>query len=168
MVTHVLLEMTLLVTISWMKEPIGKAHWPGIPRSTRISAVPPYTFSLIAFSVPMSRRPPMRLTVLRQQLKERCTAASEQNLDMLDAKLEPVKWFLWHGNVFRALEVIEGVQWRLESLDEEVPASCKLAKKVAEFHGSIKANETFIPNYGDRHHDGEVISTAFTEARFTA
>ncbi|NTU85394.1 MAG: hypothetical protein HGA45_39585 [Chloroflexales bacterium] len=75
-----------------------------------------------------------------------------------------MKWFLWHGNVFRALEVIERVQWHLEDLDEEVPLSRKLAKKVAEFHGYIAANEAFIPNYGDRHHYGEVISTAFVES----
>jgi hypothetical protein len=106
----------------------------------------------------------MRLTVLRQQLKELCTAAPEQELETLDAKLERVKWFLWHGNVFRALQVVEGVQWQLEDLDEELPASRKLAKKVAEFYGYIKANEAFIPNYGDRHHYGEVISTAFVES----
>lgn len=106
----------------------------------------------------------MWLTVLRQQLKELCTAAPDQELDMLGTKLERVKWFLWHGNVFRALEEIEGVQWRLEDLDEELPASCKLAKNVAEFYGYIKANEAFIPNYGDRHHYGEVISTAFVES----
>lgn len=106
----------------------------------------------------------MRLTVLRQQLKELCTAAPDQELDTLDTRLERVKWFLWHGNVLRALEVIEEVQWRLEDLDEEVPASCKLAKKVAEFCGYIKANEAFIPNYSDRHQYGEVISTAFVES----
>jgi hypothetical protein len=61
----------------------------------------------------------MRLTVLRQQLKELCTAAPDQELKTLDAKLERVKWFLWHGNVLRALQVIEGVQWHLEDLDEE-------------------------------------------------
>jgi hypothetical protein len=106
----------------------------------------------------------MRLTVLRQLLKELCAVAPDQELDTLDARLERVKWFLWHGNVFRALEVIEGVQWHLEDLDEELPASCKLAKKVTEGDGYIKANEDFIPNYGDRHHYGEVISTAFVES----
>lgn len=106
----------------------------------------------------------MRLTVLRQQLKELCTAAPDHELDTLDTRLERVKWFLWHGNVVRALDVIEGVQWRLEDLDEEVPASCKLAKKVAEFSGYISANEPFIPNYGDRYRYGEVISTAFVES----
>ena len=77
----------------------------------------------------------MRLTVLRQQLKELITVAPDQDLEQLDDELERVKWYLWHGNVFRALQVLEGGQWELEDLDDEVRASGKLAKAVAEFHG---------------------------------
>jgi hypothetical protein len=106
----------------------------------------------------------MRITVLRQQLKELIAAAPEHDLAALDGELERVKWYLWHGNVFRALQVIEEVQWRLEDLDEEVRASRKLAKTVAEFHTYITANEGFIPNYGDRYRYGEIISTAFVES----
>jgi len=85
-------------------------------------------------------------------------------LAQLAGVLERVKWYLWHGNVFRALQVLEEILWQLEDLEEDVPASCKLTKSVAEFHGYITANEAFIPNYGDRHHYGEVISTAFVES----
>ncbi len=106
----------------------------------------------------------MRITVLRQQLKELVTVAPDHDLEQLDDELERVKWYLWHGNVFRALQVLEGVQWELEDLDDEVPASRKLARAVAEFHGYITANESFIPNYGDRYRYGEVISTAFVES----
>jgi len=106
----------------------------------------------------------MRITVLRQQLKELIAAAPDHDLEKLDDELERVKWYLWHGNVFRALQVLEGGQWELEDLDEEVRASRKLAKSVAEFHGYIRANESFIPNYGDRYRYGEVISTAFVES----
>jgi hypothetical protein len=106
----------------------------------------------------------MRITVLRQQLKELIAAAPDHDLERLDDELERVKWRLWHGNVFRGLQMIEGVQWQREELDEEAPASCKLTKKVAEFYGYITANEAFIPNYGDRHHDGEVISPALAES----
>jgi len=106
----------------------------------------------------------MRITVLRQQLKELITVAPDHDLEQLDDELERVKWYLWHGNVFRALQVLEGVQWELEDLDDEVRASRKLARAVAEFHGYITANESFIPNYGDRHRYGEVISTAFVES----
>jgi hypothetical protein len=106
----------------------------------------------------------MRITVLRHQLKELIAAAPDHDLAKLDDELERVKWYLWHGNVFRALQVLEGVQWELEDLDEEVTMSRKLAKTMVEFHGYITANEPFIPNYGDRHRYGEVISTAFVES----
>jgi hypothetical protein len=106
----------------------------------------------------------MHITVLRQQLKELIAAAPDRDLAALDGELERIKWYLWHGNVFRALQVVEQVQWQLEDLDEEARASRKLAKSVAEFHGYISANEAFIPNYGDRHRYGEVISTAFVES----
>lgn len=106
----------------------------------------------------------MRITVLRQQLKELIASVPDHDLAKLDDELERLKWYLWHGNVFRALQVLEGVQWELEDLDQEVPASRKLAKTVAEFHTYITANEDFIPNYGDRYRYGEVISTAFVES----
>jgi len=106
----------------------------------------------------------MRITVLRQQLKELIAAASDHDLATLDSKLERVKWYLWHGNVFRALQVIEHVRWQLEDLDEDVPASRKLAKTGAEFHTYITANEAFILNYGDHYRYGEVILTAFVES----
>jgi hypothetical protein len=106
----------------------------------------------------------MRITVLRQQLKELIAAAPDHDLEKVDDELERAKWYLWHGNVFRGLQVIEHVQWELEDLDEEVPASRKLAKTVAEFHTYITANEGFIPNYGDRYRYGEIISTAFVES----
>jgi len=106
----------------------------------------------------------MRITMLRQRLKELIAAAPDHDLEQLDDELERVKWYLWHGNVFRALQVIEHVQWQLEDLDEDVPASRKLARTVAEFHTYIMANEAFIPNYADRYRYGEVISTAFVES----
>jgi hypothetical protein len=77
---------------------------------------------------------------------------------------ERAKWYLWHGNVFYALQVVEHVQRELEDLNQEVPASRKLARTVAEFHTYITANEGFIPNYGDRYRYGEIISTAFVES----
>jgi glycerol kinase len=73
-----------------------------------------------------------------------------QPLDTLAIELDRVKWYLWHGNVFRALQIIEWLQDDLEVTVEEAPAASKLAKAVREFGGYIRANKTFIPNYGDR------------------
>ncbi len=39
----------------------------------------------------------------------------------------------------------------------------KYVKAVREFRGYISNNQEFIPNYADRYHYGEAISTAFYE-----
>ncbi|MCG8353489.1 MAG: ISKra4 family transposase [Chloroflexales bacterium] len=106
----------------------------------------------------------MRITVLRQQLKELVARAPNEDLSKLDARFESIKWYVWHGNAFRALQEIQGVQWELEGYEEELPASSKLAKSVREFYGYIEANERFIPNYGERYRYGEAIATGFVES----
>jgi hypothetical protein len=40
----------------------------------------------------------------------------------------------------------------------------KLCKAVQEFHTFIDRNRAFIPNYGERYHNGERISTGFVES----
>jgi hypothetical protein len=79
-------------------------------------------------------------------------------------QLERVKWFLWHGNVPRALETIEDVEDALDLLSQEDESRRKLVKEVREFGRYIEANQNFIPNYGDRYWHGETISTAFAES----
>jgi hypothetical protein len=71
------------------------------------------------------------------------------------------KWFLWHGNVPRALETIEDIEAALDLLSQEGESRRKLVKAVREFGGYIEANQDHIPNYGDRYRHGETISTAF-------
>jgi hypothetical protein len=106
----------------------------------------------------------MRITVLCQQLKELLTRAPHDDLVKLDVRFESIKWYLWHGNTFRALEETQGVQFELEGYEEEVSARTKLAKSVREFYGYIEANEHFIPNYGERYRYGEAIATGFVES----
>ena len=79
-------------------------------------------------------------------------------------ELERVKWFLWHGNVVRALDTIEGIEGELDFLPHDGESRRKLLKAVREFRGYIEANHNFIPNYGDRYRHGEKISTAFAES----
>ena len=79
--------------------------------------------------------------------------------------LPRLKWFLWHGNVFRALTTVDGLIGDLEILqpdDEREPG--KLLAAVREFDAYLRANVGRIPNYGERHRAGEAISTAFTES----
>ncbi len=117
----------------------------------------------------------MRLTVMGQMAKGIATEIKrpeelEENEDVnvdpaaIEKSLERVKWFLWHGNVYRALEVIEDLDCRLESIEGRSEKQRKLLKAVKEFSNYISANQSFIPNYGDRYLHGETISTAFVES----
>ena len=119
----------------------------------------------------------MRLRVMGQMAKglvneqnmmsaqEPLTEAGEE-LDTVDIgkQLERVKWFLWHGNVGRALDTIDDVEGELDLLPQVGESRKKLLKAVREFRGYIEANQNFIPNYGDRYRHGEKISTAFAES----
>jgi hypothetical protein len=79
------------------------------------------------------------------------------------AQLQRLKWFCWHGNVFRALQTLGDL---LFDLDVEHPPAeqAKLLKAVHEFDSYLRANADRIPNYGERRRAGEAISTAFTES----
>jgi hypothetical protein len=97
--------------------------------------------------------------------QESLTEAGEE-LDTVDIgkQLERVKWFLWHGNVVRALDTMEDIEDQLDLLPQDGESRKKLLKAVREFRGYIEANQNFIPNYGDRYRHGEKISTAFAES----
>ena len=118
----------------------------------------------------------MRLTVMGQMTKglaaegEDPTAEpghhEEKRSDGAEPEkpLERLKWHLWHGNVYRALQITEELECDLESRDKESERSKKLLKAVREFHHYIESNQTSIPNYGDRHRHGETITTSFVES----
>ena len=100
-----------------------------------------------------------RITVMNQMAKGLSRKDSEQRSGALK-ELERIKWFLWHGNVFKALQTIQDLDLDLDdgSLDEK---QTKLLKTVREFQSYIENNASFIPNYGERWRYGETISTAF-------
>jgi hypothetical protein len=118
----------------------------------------------------------MRLTVMGQMTKgltaevEGSAAEpgheSEGRPDEVEPEkpLERVKWHLWHGNVYRALQITEDLEADLESRDEESERAKKLLKAVREFHHDIESNQASIPNYGDRYRHGERIATSFAES----
>ena len=67
----------------------------------------------------------MRITVMKQMAKglanEQQAAAETSNPQAeapaqksIEKELQSLKWNLWHGNVERALERIEDLQWDLE------------------------------------------------------
>jgi hypothetical protein len=113
----------------------------------------------------------MRLTVLQQTATglPDATRDEEQNYPLRDPvvrALERLKWFLWHGNVYKALQVVQSVEM---DLDAAVAISGndtarKLLKAVEDFCTYIKNNQGFIPNYGERFRAGERISTGVVES----
>ncbi len=81
-------------------------------------------------------------------------------------ELERIKWFLWHGNVYQALNQLRSVESNLESaaIESDHPTAQKLCKAIREFATYIENNRPFIPNYGERYRNGERISTGFVES----
>jgi len=120
----------------------------------------------------------MRLTVMGQLAKglalewvpvEPLGDEDDEVLERLDVSrlqehLERLKWHLWHGNVYRALQIIEDLECDLDSPVERSERAKKLLKAVSEFRHYIEANQTFIPNYGDRYRHGEAIASSFAES----
>jgi hypothetical protein len=113
----------------------------------------------------------MRLTVLQQTAKGLPDRSRDEEADYplrepVVRDLERLKWYLWHGNVYKALQVVQSVEM---DLDTAVATSGhatarKLLKAVEEFHTYIERNSGFIPNYGERYRQGERISTGFVES----
>jgi len=101
----------------------------------------------------------MRITVLTQ-LAKGLRSAPEIPSDVA-AQLQRVKWFLWHGNIFRARQTIDELN---ADLADTAGESGKLTKAVREFGGYLAANASAIPNYGERRLAGETISTSFVES----
>jgi hypothetical protein len=87
-----------------------------------------------------------------------------EEIQEVEENLDSLKWNLWHGNVYWALQVVERLEFDLEAIAEHSESAKKLLKAVYEFGQCIKANRVFIPNFGDRYRHGEAISTAFVES----
>jgi hypothetical protein len=101
----------------------------------------------------------MRLTVLNQMAKG---VPVQDKGEEFEKDLERVKWFVWHGNVYEALQELEGL-----ALDVNAQAGSeaqKLARMVHEFDHYIRSNRSSIPNYGDRYRNEEAISSAVAES----
>jgi hypothetical protein len=114
-----------------------------------------------------------RLTVMNQMAKGLCgesrLSEDDGEFELLDAtridkNLERLKWYLWHGNVYQALQRIEFLEWDLEEWEEDSEKAAKLLATVREFGRYIEVNQNAIPNYGDRYRHGEMIATSFVES----
>jgi DNA-directed RNA polymerase subunit RPC12/RpoP len=109
----------------------------------------------------------MRITVMNQVAKGLTKRDSETRKYILK-DLTSAKWYLWQGNVFKALELIESLLENTSILAEHEKKPCpeakKLCKMLEEFRTYILNNGAYIPNYGERWRYGEAISTGFVES----
>jgi hypothetical protein len=101
----------------------------------------------------------MRLTVLNQMAKG---VSIEHKGEKFEKELERVKWFLWHSNLYKALQLLEWLELDVDA--EANPEARKLARTLYEFDHYIRTNQSSIPNYGDRYRNGEAISSAVAES----
>ena len=119
----------------------------------------------------------MRLTVLRQMTRSLPPRPAGQAEDddtpwipdpgQADRDLERAKHFLWHGNTFRAMQILEELRDDFEIACASDGADDKqraFTERIAEFCTYIGRNSEEIPNHGERHRCGEPISTATAEA----
>jgi hypothetical protein len=103
------------------------------------------SYGKLSITVPLLREPhyPLRDPVVRN--------------------LARLKWCLWHGNVAKALQVVQSIEMDLDTavaMSGHATAR-KLLKAVEEFHTYIANDQGFIPNDGERYRHGEQISTGF-------
>jgi len=77
----------------------------------------------------------------------RCDLAAE-----VGKGLATLKWFIWHGNVFRAPQTAEDLECQLDDVGGGQAAfeQVRLVKAVREFDTYIRANADRISNYGER------------------
>lgn len=104
----------------------------------------------------------MRITVMKQMAKG-VTFPEDWLRKDVGQLLESIKWYLWHGNVYRTLQEIEWLTDLLD-MDELTPKQRNLFQKADEFKTYISNNRPFITNYGERYRNGERISTGFVES----
>ena len=104
----------------------------------------------------------MRITVMTQMAKG-ISIPEDWLIKDVDKTLESLKWYLWHGNIYQALQEID---WLADLLDADdlTPKQRRFLQKVEEFKIYITNNQSFITNYGERYRNGERISSGFVES----
>ena len=103
----------------------------------------------------------MRITVIRQISK----GVMGEDLSDFEKEIDRIKWFLWHGNTFKALDTLESLELDLGVFSEnKVHKKHNLWKAVSEFYEYINLNKLFIPNYSERYNHGEAVSSSVAES----
>ena len=82
----------------------------------------------------------------------------------LQYRLERIKWRLWHGDGDEALTRAQGLAADVAALNTAYPGLKRLVKATAGLATYIENNIAAIPDYSERWHNSERISTAFAES----
>lgn len=102
----------------------------------------------------------MRLTVIKQMIQG---LENQEVKDLIMPMIESAKWYLWHGNVRKALKEIEDCHF-FSKTENQTGKQIKLQQTVEEFQTHIENNAAMITNYGERYRNGETIATGFVES----
>ena len=106
----------------------------------------------------------MRFTVLDQFSKGMIKSDPEDG-KTLAKDLESAKWYLWHGNVEKALDRLEECYLTCDNEEEVQYKNRKQClKHVEELTTYVENNRHLIPNYGEKWRCGEAISSSFVES----
>ncbi len=79
-------------------------------------------------------------------------------------QIERLKWSLWHGQVDKALSKLNDLESSIEPFNETYARFPQLVKALSTLRTYIVNNRHFMPNYGERYHNGEAIATGFVES----
>jgi hypothetical protein len=90
----------------------------------------------------------MRITVMGQRAKGLAPREVTEAGRGVERQLERVKWYLWHGNVFRARQGLEDLAMDLDDIEPVTEGLKKVRKAVHEFRGHIAVNKALIPTMG--------------------
>ena len=112
----------------------------------------------------------MRITVMKQIIKELTNKSLKKDCEK---ELDSIKWYLWHGNTFQALSLIEYLNDESDMCDDENDKKIgigkgnnikKLSRLMEEFYTYIENNKNSVPNYGIKYYYGDIISTSFVKS----
>jgi hypothetical protein len=109
----------------------------------------------------------MRITVLSQYARGVAQHDDAAGKSLL-AELERIKWLLWHGNQYRAGEIIKSFLDDVDELEVEYPNLSKFTRAAQEFSVYIASNTGSLINYGERFRAGERIFSCLAESTVNA
>ncbi|NBT86642.1 MAG: hypothetical protein EBT45_09175 [Alphaproteobacteria bacterium] len=103
----------------------------------------------------------MKITVIKQMAK----SVMGKDFVGFEKEVDSMKWFLWHGNTFKALGILDSLDFDLAVFEEDKNTERhKLWKTVDEFSEYINTNSPFIPDYSERYNHREAVSSAVAES----